>query len=66
MLSSRGRALALIAFCQVAAMALWFSASAVVPALRAEVDLSTGIASLFTSSVQAGFVAGTIVSAVLG
>ncbi|MFB3102818.1 MAG: MFS transporter [Alphaproteobacteria bacterium] len=66
MLSSRGRALALIAFCQVAAMALWFSASAVVPALRAEVDLSRGIASLFTSSVQAGFVAGTIVSAVLG
>lgn len=47
-------------------MALWFSASAVVPALRAEVDLSRGIASLFTSSVQAGFVAGTIVSAVLG
>jgi MFS family permease len=66
MLSSRGRALALIAFCQVAAMALWFSASAVVPALRAEVDLPAGIASLFTSAVQAGFVAGTIVSALLG
>ena len=66
MLSSRGRALAVIAFCQVAAMGLWFSASAVVPALRAEVDISAGIASLFTSSVQAGFVAGTIVSALLG
>jgi MFS family permease len=39
-------------------MALWFSASAVVPALRAEVDLPTAIASLFTSAVQAGFVAG--------
>ncbi len=47
-------------------MALWFSASAVVPALRAEIDLPAGIASLFTSSVQAGFVAGTIVSALLG
>lgn len=47
-------------------MALWFSASAVVPALRAEVDISAGVASLFTSSVQAGFVAGTIVSALLG
>ena len=47
-------------------MALWFSASAVVPALRAEVDLPTAIASLFTSAVQAGFVAGTIVSAFLG
>jgi len=66
MLSSRGRALVVIAFCQVAVMALWFSASAVVPALRAEVDISAGVASLFTSSVQAGFVAGTIVSALLG
>jgi len=47
-------------------MALWFSASAVVPALRAEVDISAGVASLFTSAVQAGFVAGTIVSALLG
>ena len=66
MFSSRGRALAVIAFCQVAVMALWFSASAVVPALRAEIDISAGVASLFTSSVQAGFVAGTIVSALLG
>jgi len=47
-------------------MALWFSASAVVPALRAEVEISAGVASLFTSSVQAGFVAGTIISALLG
>ena len=66
MLSSRGRALAVIAFCQVAVMALWFSASAVVPALRAEADIPAGVASLFTSSVQAGFVVGTIVSALLG
>ena len=47
-------------------MALWFSASAVVPALRAEADIPAGVASLFTSSVQAGFVVGTIVSALLG
>lgn len=44
-------------------MALWFSASAVVPALRESVDLPPLIASLFTSSVQAGFVVGTIASA---
>lgn len=44
-------------------MALWFSASAVVPALRESVDLPPLIASLFTSAVQAGFVVGTIVSA---
>lgn len=63
---SRGVSLALIAFCQIAAMALWFSASAVVPALRAEIGLDGLTASLFTSAVQAGFVAGTLISAALG
>ncbi len=60
---SRGTSLLLIAFCQIAAMALWFSASAVVPALRAEIGLDGTTASLFTSAVQAGFVAGTLLSA---
>lgn len=55
--------LALIALCQIAAMALWFSASAVVPALRAEIGLDGTTASLFTSAVQGGFVAGTLLSA---
>ena len=63
MQTGRGASLALIAFCQVAAMALWFSASAVVPALRAEIGLDGTTASLFTSAVQAGFVIGTLVSA---
>jgi MFS family permease len=62
---NRGASLALIAFCQIAAMALWFSASAVVPALRAEVGLDGTTASLFTSAVQGGFVAGTLLSAFL-
>jgi MFS family permease len=44
-------------------MSLWFSASAVVPALRDSVGLSPLIASLFTSAVQAGFVVGTLFSA---
>jgi len=59
----RAISLALIAFCQIAAMALWFSASAVVPALRQEVGLDGTTASLFTSAVQVGFVAGTLLSA---
>ena len=59
----RGASLALIALCQIAAMALWFSASAVVPALKAEIGLDGTTASLFTSAVQAGFVAGTLLSA---
>ena len=65
MRTGRGASLALIAFCQIAAMALWFSASAVVPALRAQVGLDDATASLFTSAVQAGFVAGTLLSALL-
>ena len=48
------------------ALSLWFSAAAVVPALRAEYALSDLQASLFSSSVAVGFVAGTFGSALLG
>ena len=47
-------------------MALWFAASAVLPALRAEFAIGGLQAALLTSSVNAGFVAGTFASAVLG
>ncbi len=47
-------------------MALWFSASAVVPSLKAEYGLSATQASLYTSSVQIGFVTGALISALLG
>lgn len=63
---NRTASLALIAFCEVAALAVWFSASAVIPALTAEVALPALNASLFTSAVQAGFVVGTLISATLG
>ena len=63
---NRTASLALIAFCEVAALAVWFSASAVIPALTAEVALPALNASLFTSAVQAGFVIGTLISATLG
>ena len=56
--------LALLAACEVAAMALWFSASAVVPSILREYPLSAQQVSLFTSLVQIGFVAGTLISAV--
>ena len=61
----RTRSLVIIAFCAVATMSLWFSASAVVPALRQSVDLPPLIAALFSSAVQAGFVVGTLISALL-
>ena len=53
----------LIALCQVAAMALWFSASAVVPALAAEYGLSKFAQAALTSGVQAGFVIGCLAAA---
>jgi len=64
--TGRGLSLLLIAICQMAAMALWFSASAIVPVLRSEIGLDGLTASLFTSAVQAGFVAGTLISAFFG
>src|SRR5687768_11074376 len=64
--SSKRASITLIAICQVGAMALWFSASAVVPALVTEFGLSNFMQAALTSGVQAGFVVGCIVSAVLG
>jgi MFS family permease len=63
---SKAFSLTILAFCEVAALALWFSASAVVPSLKAEFHLSDAQASMLTSAVQIGFVAGTLCSAVLG
>ena len=56
----------LIALVLVLAMAVWFSASAVVPALASQWQLSAGGAAWLTAPVHAGFVLGAIVSAVLG
>ena len=57
--------LTVICLCQVAAMALWFSGTAVVPALAADYGLSGFFQSLYTSGVQAGFVIGSLASALL-
>ncbi|MEP7083117.1 MAG: MFS transporter [Betaproteobacteria bacterium] len=65
-LATKPVAIAIIALCQVAAMALWFSASAVVPALLAEYRLSPFAQAALTSGVQAGFVVGSLTSALLG
>jgi len=63
---SKLASVAIIATCQVAAMALWFSASAIIPALVAEYGLSGFKQAALTSGVQAGFVLGCLVSAFLG
>jgi len=64
--TSKFASITIIAICQVMAMALWFSASAVVPALTAEFHLSRFAQAALTSGVQAGFVIGCLASATLG
>jgi MFS family permease len=61
----RWRALALLGAAELLAMSLWFSASAVAPHLQAEWRLTEPQAGWMTLSVQLGFVAGTLLSALL-
>jgi len=61
--SLRWRTLALLAAAELLGMSLWFSASAVVPALRREWQLTDSGAAWLTLAVQLGFVAGTLTSA---
>lgn len=64
-LGRAGSLLVLLA-CEVGAMSVWFSSSAAVLALREAGGVSESAAALLTSAVQAGFVAGTLTSALLG
>ncbi len=59
----RYRALVLLALAMVLSMSTWFSASAVLPQLRALWSLGPGESAWLTIAVQLGFVAGAIVSA---
>ncbi|HXI61480.1 MAG TPA: MFS transporter, partial [Pyrinomonadaceae bacterium] len=61
---SHWRTLALLAIAELLGMSLWFSGSAVVPALTREWGLSETAAGWLTLSVQIGFVVGTLLSAV--
>jgi MFS family permease len=62
---ARWRALALLSLAELLGMSLWFSAAAVVPALRVEWNLSDASVSWLTIAVQLGFVCGTLMSAFL-
>ena len=57
--------LALLATAECLGMTLWFSATAAAPAITSEFRLSTGQTAWLTMAVQGGFVAGTLVSALL-
>lgn len=53
-----------IAVAEFLAMTLWFSATAVTPALVAAFHMSGGEAAWLTMAVQAGFVAGSLITAI--
>ena len=59
------RALALLALALVLSMSTWFSASAVLPQLRAEWALGSTAAAWLTIAVQLGFVAGAVASSLV-
>ena len=63
--AAKWRNMWLLALAELLAMALWFSASAVVPQLTTDWDLTTGQQSWLTMSVQIGFVVGALLSAIL-
>jgi MFS family permease len=59
------RMLAAVSVAQVLGLTLWFSATAAAPAIAAELSLSASETAWLTMAVQAGFVAGTLLSALL-
>jgi len=59
----RWRQLALLSLAELLALSVWFSASAVLPALTAEWRLSDAGRAWLTNSVQLGFITGTLLSA---
>jgi MFS family permease len=61
--AARWRALLWLSLGELLALSLWFSASAVLPALVREWELGDGSAAALTIAVQLGFIAGTLVSA---
>ena len=63
--AAQWRALSFLALATLLGMTLWFSASAVVPALNEEWDVSSVASAWLTMSVQIGFVVGTFLSAAL-
>jgi len=59
-LPERWRQLAVLSLAELFALSLWFSASAVLPALRREWSLGDAGSASLTVAVQLGFIAGTL------
>ena len=65
MMATKWRVLLVLSLAELLAMSLWFSATAIVPALTEEWGLDAGDQAWLTMSVQIGFVVGTLISALL-
>ncbi len=63
--AQRWRQLALLAAAELLGMSAWFAGTAVAPVLRSRLLLSGSESAWLTSSVQLGFVAGTLTAAIL-
>ena len=63
--TGKALSLALILAAQVAAMSVWFSSSAAIAGIKQHYTIGASQEALLTTAVQIGFVAGTIVSALL-
>ncbi|MGH7584375.1 MAG: MFS transporter [Gemmatimonadales bacterium] len=61
----RWRQLALLATAELLGMSVWFAGTAVAPVLRVRLGLSAPESAWLTSAVQLGFVAGTLIAAIL-
>lgn len=64
--AGKSRALIFIALAQILALSVWFAGAAALPGLLAVRDLGPLAQAALTSSVQAGFVIGALVSAIYG
>ena len=62
----KARSIVLLLIAEVAALSLWFVSAAILPEMTREVALSPFRQAALSSSVQAGFVLGALVSAVAG
>ena len=63
--ADKSRSLILLILAEVLAMSVWFAAAAALPHLRVAFGIEDRGASWLTSAVQAGYIAGTLISAAL-
>lgn len=66
LVTAKRRSVIALALAEVFAMSLWFVSAAILPDMLREVDISALRQAALSSSVQAGFVAGALVSAITG